>query len=98
MKQDHQAPAGSTYDDNEIVNHSVNTHFDEVLSARLTRRQTVLGGISATTAALFGSAGLAACGGSEQAVPVPPVATPEVKPLSLGFTAWPLYTSPSPRD
>jgi secreted PhoX family phosphatase len=75
----------SHYDEDEIVNPSANPHFEDVLSARVSRRQTILGGISATTAALLGTAGLSACGGSD---PTPvPVTAPEVKPLALGFTA-----------
>ena len=70
-----QAPSPNNYDDNEIVNPSTNTHFQTILEARLTRRQTVFGGISAATAALFGTTSLSACGGSGDA------------PLALGFAA-----------
>ena len=70
-----QAPSPNTYDDNDIVNPSTNTHFQTILEARLTRRQTVFGGISAATAALFGATSLSACGGSGDA------------PLALGFPA-----------
>lgn len=87
MKQDQSLQTTNTYDDNEVVNHSSNGHFDEVLSARLTRRQTVFGGISATTAALLGTAGLAACGGGDDGPAAPVATTPEVKPLALGFAA-----------
>ncbi|RQW28100.1 PhoX family phosphatase [Rhodobacteraceae bacterium CH30] len=56
----------SAYDDNEIVNHSPNTHIDDVLAVRLSRRQTLMGGVGATTAMMFGTVGLSAClgGGS----------------------------------
>ncbi|MEY2593740.1 MAG: hypothetical protein RI972_1429, partial [Pseudomonadota bacterium] len=70
------------YDDNEIVNPSENRHFDEILNARLSRRQTVFGGISATTAAVFGSLSLSACGGGSQE-------SSDSKSLALGFTAVP---------
>lgn len=73
------------YDDNEVVNPSENRHFEEVMAARLNRRQTVLGGISAATAAVFGATSLAACGGGQE-TQFPPVGTPEVKPLALGFS------------
>lgn len=67
----------NTYDDNEIVNPSSNTHFQTILDARLTRRQTVLGGITAATTAVFGGLSVSACGGSGDA------------PLALGFAAVP---------
>ncbi|TIC79071.1 PhoX family protein [Crenobacter intestini] len=53
----------STYDDNEIVNHSANTHINDLLTVRLNRRQALMGGMSATTAMMFGTVGLTACGG-----------------------------------
>lgn len=53
----------STYDDNDIVNPSSNTHFESVLAARLKRRTVLGGGITATTGALLGSISLTACGG-----------------------------------
>ena len=43
----------SSYDDNEIVNLSRNAHLDDLLSARLSRRQTLRGGLGATAAALL---------------------------------------------
>lgn len=49
-----QASSPNEYDDNVIVNSSNNLHFEDILNARLSRRQTVFGGISATTAAAFG--------------------------------------------
>ena len=86
----HQQPQPnnpSTYDDNEIVNHSHNARLDDVLAVRLRRRQTLRGGLSATAAALLGGVGLAACGGGDDvATPAVP-AGPTVKPLALGFTA-----------
>ncbi|MFM7972291.1 MAG: PhoX family protein, partial [Betaproteobacteria bacterium] len=68
------------YDDNEVVNSSNNLHFEDILNARLSRRQTVFGGISATTAAVFGTLSLSACGGGQDS-------GPESKPLALGFSA-----------
>ncbi len=52
-----------SYDDNEIVNGSDNLHIEQIMRARLSRRQALKGGIGVTTAALLGSVGLAACGG-----------------------------------
>ena len=53
----------STYDDNEIVNHSANTHINDLLTVRLNRRQALMGGMGATTAMMFGTVGLTACVG-----------------------------------
>ena len=53
----------NSYDDNEIVNGSDNLHIEQIMRARLSRRQALKGGIGVTTAALLGSVGLAACGG-----------------------------------
>ena len=65
-------------------------HFADILNARLSRRQTMLGGISATTAALFGSLSLSACGGGDDPAPTTPPTTPPtdpvVKPTALGFS------------
>ncbi len=64
-------------------------YFADILNARVSRRQTMLGGISATTAAMFGSFSLAACGGSDDATTTPtgPAPTnPVIKPTALGFS------------
>lgn len=53
------------YDDNEVVNPSSNLHMNDLLAMRLSRRQTLKGGVGVTTTALLGSLGLAACGGSD---------------------------------
>ncbi|HRN76635.1 PhoX family phosphatase [Ottowia sp.] len=71
----------SEYDDNEIVNHSPNTHMDTILAARLSRRGALKGGIGATTAALLGSVGLSACGGSDDED------APAETPAALNFAA-----------
>ncbi|MEY2731057.1 MAG: hypothetical protein RL584_2183 [Pseudomonadota bacterium] len=76
----HQESPSNQYDDNEIVNSSHNLHFEDILNARLSRRQTVFGGISAATAAAFGTLSLTACGGGQDS-------GPESKPLALGFSA-----------
>jgi secreted PhoX family phosphatase len=64
----------NTYDDNEVVNSSNNLHMDDLLAIRLSRRQTLKGGIGLTASTLLGSLSLTACGGDT---------TPG---LSLGFT------------
>ncbi len=69
----------NTYDDNAITNASSNPHMDELIATRLSRRQALKGGISVTAAALLGSVGLSACGGSDDDGPD--------HSLRLGFTA-----------
>jgi hypothetical protein len=71
----------SEYDDNEIVNHSANLHFDTLLTARLSRRHALKGGMGATTAALLGGLSLSACGGGDDDD------TPAPAPRALNFTA-----------
>ena len=53
----------NTYDDNEIVNSSTNLHMDDLLAIRLSRRQTLKGGIGLTASTLLGGLSLTACGG-----------------------------------
>lgn len=61
-------------------NPSANPHLSELLEIRLSRRSTVMGGLSATAAALFGAVPLAGCGsGYSDDVPVTPMP-------KLGFT------------
>ena len=54
----------NTYDDNEIVNSSSNLHMADLLAIRLSRRQTLKGGIGLTATTLLGGLGLTACGGT----------------------------------
>lgn len=72
------------YDDNEIVNPSKNLHMNDILAARLSRRQALQGGVGVTATALLGSLSLAACGGSSSATPTP---TQTAALLALGFSA-----------
>ena len=55
----------------EDSNTSTNPHFDAVLSARLSRRGLLRGSIGTAATAIFGSLGLAACGGGDDAVATP---------------------------
>ncbi len=64
------------YDDNEIVNASSNLHMNDLLNIRLSRRQTLKGGVGVTATALLGGLGLTACGGTDTAAA-----------LALGFAA-----------
>ncbi|MGY4396938.1 secreted PhoX family phosphatase [Sphingomonas sp. UYAg733] len=62
------------YDDGDIDTNfsSGSPHLNELVDARYSRRQALLGGISAATAAVFGGAMLSACG-SSAADMAPPV-------------------------
>jgi uncharacterized protein len=53
--------------DVEDSNVSGNTHIAQVIESRFSRRQTILGGMSATATALFGGSLLAACGSDNEA-------------------------------
>lgn len=71
--------------DDSDTNNSGNPTFHSVLQARLSRRQTMFGGLSATTLAIFGGFGLAGC--SDDDDETPPVEPPVEPPLTLGFAA-----------
>lgn len=70
-------------------NETTNEHFSSVLETRVSRRNMLRGGVATAVSAMFGSVGLAACGGSnDTAAPISttPVVTTPVEKL-LGFTA-----------
>ncbi len=71
------------YDDNEIVNPSANPHMNDLVAARLSRRQALKGGLGVTTGVLLGSVGLSACGGGDDTSVTSASSTPA---LTLGFT------------
>lgn len=53
---------GIGYDDGDIdTNRSANAHINDLVAQRYSRRQTLLGGLSAMTTAVFGGALLAGC-------------------------------------
>jgi secreted PhoX family phosphatase len=54
----------SPLNDGNNTNLSANTHIQDIIDARLSRRGVLKGGIAASTTALFSSIGLSACGGS----------------------------------
>jgi secreted PhoX family phosphatase len=54
----------SALNDGESTNPSTNTHIQDIIDTRLSRRGVLKGGIAASTTALFSSIGLSACGGS----------------------------------
>jgi uncharacterized protein len=72
--------AKDAYNDGTDVNPSTNPHIHDLLAARLSRRQTLKGGIGVTTGVLLGSMSLTACGGSDNNTPSTPA-------LKLGFAA-----------
>ncbi len=72
--------------DDENSNASANPHFASVLDARLSRRGLLRGSVATAAGALFGSAGLVACGGGDDAVSVPAAAA-EPPLTRLGFGA-----------
>jgi secreted PhoX family phosphatase len=58
-------PVGALRKDEEDSNRSDNPTFDSVVHVRLSRRSMLRGGVGVAATALFGSAGLAACGGGD---------------------------------
>lgn len=83
------------HDDEENSNSSTNPTFESVLRARLGRRGLLRGSAGTAASALFGSLGLAACGGGDDDTPAPapapaPAPSPAPAPVDkLGFTAVP---------
>ncbi|HSW14606.1 MAG TPA: PhoX family phosphatase [Solimonas sp.] len=99
-------------EDTVIANNSQNPHFAEVLQARLSRRQALLGGLSATTAAVFGGLGLSGCDSNDDndttVTPPPGPVAPKLNfsavdkalfdhvGLPAGYTATVLYALGDP--
>ena len=55
------------YDDGDIdTNRSTTPHLNTIVAERYSRRQTLMGGLTAMTSAVFGGALLAGCGGGEE--------------------------------
>ncbi len=100
---DHKTPSIPGYAEEEHSNHSTNPHIADILAARLTRRQALKGGMTATTAALFGGLGLSACDDDSDSVNAPKLAfTPVAKGLQdfisvpAGYSATVLYAMGDP--
>lgn len=56
------------YDDGDIdTNRTANPHLNDMVAVRYSRRQTLMGGLSAMTTAVFGSVVLAGCGDDSKA-------------------------------
>jgi uncharacterized protein len=73
-----QKPYIEQHQEEDDVNTSNNTHFNQLLQTRLSRRQTLLGSMSATAVMMFGSSSLAGCAGNDDKL-VP------ATPFKLGF-------------
>ncbi len=74
--------------DNEDCNPSANPSFNEVLDARLSRRNALRLSVGSAGAALLGTISLSACGGGTAPAPTPA----EEKPLALDFSAVAKHT------
>ncbi len=73
------------YDDNEIVNHSNNTHFNDILASNLNRRSVLRGSVATSAGVLLGSVGLTACGGDGGTATPSPNADKGADKLKLSF-------------
>ena len=71
------------FNDGTDVNPSSNPHINDLLAARLSRRNTLKGGIGLTASVLLGSMGLTACGGGDDD-------SDGEAALKLGFAAVPM--------
>ena len=78
------------HDDDADLNTSGNPEFQTVLSARLSRRSLLRGGVGTAASAVLGSWGLSACGGGDDD-PAAPVAPPPI--TTLGFGSVPKSTA-----
>lgn len=76
---DKSVKAVAAYAEESMSNQSDNPHFSDILSARVSRRQALLGGLSATTAAVFSSFGLSGCSDDDD--------DPAPQTPNLGFDA-----------
>jgi uncharacterized protein len=94
---DHKNSVPAPLVDEDIgTNDSANPHILDVLDARFTRRQTLLGGFSATAAAVFGSAGaltLAGCDNDDATPGLTLGFSPVAKSLADVVTVPPGYTA-----
>ncbi|MEE1652795.1 MULTISPECIES: hypothetical protein [Brachymonas] len=73
------------YDDNEIVNHSNNAHFGDVLAANMNRRSVLRGSVATSAGVLLGTVGLTACGGDDNNTPAAPTTPATPNELKLSF-------------
>jgi secreted PhoX family phosphatase len=80
-RPEHLAPAH----DSEDCNRSGNPSLNDVIDARLSRRNVLRVGVGSAGAALMGTLSLSACGGGSDEAPAPTPASA----LGLGFTAVP---------
>ena len=92
----------------EDSNRSDNPHFNAILEARVSRRSLLRGALGTTSAAVFGSMGLTACGGADDAADAGtslvtslkfsavPKSTSDVASVPSGYTARPIYALGDP--
>ncbi|MBA3772460.1 MAG: PhoX family phosphatase [Ramlibacter sp.] len=73
--------------DDENLNTSANESFNEVLDARLSRRNVLRVSVGTAGAAILGSVSLAGCGGGSDTTPAPAPAPAVPTPISLAFAA-----------
>ena len=71
----------------EDSNRSSNPRFEDVLSARLSRRSLLRGGVGTAATVALGSLSLAACGGDDNPAPAAAVAPAVPTETLLGFAA-----------
>ncbi|MFM2056760.1 MAG: hypothetical protein RLY71_1145 [Pseudomonadota bacterium] len=84
MNKPHDLPTSALHDD-EDSNTSANPTFESVLQARLGRRSLLRGAIGTAASAMFGSLGMAACGGGSDSTTAGTSAPID----KLGFSAVP---------
>ncbi|MFN5882820.1 MAG: PhoX family protein, partial [Burkholderiales bacterium] len=92
----------------EDSNRSDNPHFSAILDARVSRRSLLRGALGTTSAAVFGSMGLTACGGADDAADAGtslvtslkfsaiPKSISDVVSVPAGYTARPIYALGDP--
>ena len=68
-------------------NRSANPHFQEVLSAGMSRRSLLRGTAGGALAAMFAPLALSGCGGGDNPAPAPAPVSPAPTETLLGFTA-----------
>jgi len=84
MSQKKPVVSASHYDDGVTTHYSDSPSLLTLLDLRMSRRQTLLGGLSVATTVVFGGLGLTGCSDSDNNND-----GPDSTPVTLGFTAVP---------